>query len=794
MQTPTYPAGTALSRFGGLFSNRFFLTAVILGVAVSSFADSATPTKSAKRVRHKKWVPQGDLDQDFPFQGACISANSPQNNIAMKGLAIRLDHGASVLFDTDLLRYAAAWTNGFLRFDGVAFSGAHGTHPGINGFQVWGTKPVPGIADATGDFSDKRSEPFGPIDAKVGRWDGLYLQDDDVILSYTVQETKVLEKPTAKEVDGQIAFVRNFQIGKVHKTFSILIADTDADSSRVDGDQLILSAQSDLVISVVGAPKGVSLKVDGKRVVLNVPAKTAASNFKVVLWNGHEIDRPKFAALAAGKPETIDLHKASSPRWPEVVETKGVLNFSSTPDGAYVVDQLTPPEQNPWHRRVRFSGLDFFSDGKRAAVSTWDGDVWVVSGIDDKLEKLTWKRFSSGMYETLGLKIVNDVIYTVGRDEITRYHDTNNDGEADYYENFCNLFASSDGFHEFQFDLQADKAGNFYTMKAGPVRPGGAGFGGPNAGTVTRHAGCLLKISKDGRQMDIVATGFRAPNGFSVGPEGQFTSSDNEGTWVPTTPIHFIQPGKFHGVESTAHGIPISSYVKPACWLSHADFDNSGGEQVWVAGKKWGMAPGELLHMSYGQCKLFRVMSEKIGEQWQAACVRLPLKFSSSTMRGRFNPADGQLYICGLQGWQTSAVKLAGLDRVRYTGKTFYSVDALHVKNNGIELHFTQPLDPTYANDAQNYTIKRWNYDYAEHYGSPEYNVTNKGQTGREEVAIKSAKLSADGTTVFLEIDDVRPVMQQSISYDLQAKDGTQIKQDIQHTINAVPGAILTKK
>lgn len=759
-----------------------------------SMGEKVRDGKKEKATRRKAWKPQGELDQDFPFQTACISAPSPANNIAMKGIAIRLDHDACVLFDTDLLRYAAGWTHGYLQFNGVAFNGAHGNHPEISGMQQWGTKPVPGVADANGSFADKRSEPFGPIDAKLGRWDGLYLQGDEVVLSYTVQGTKVLEKPSAVGVEGQVAFVRNFQMEKAKSAFSLLVCDTDATSSRTDGDQVIFSAQSDLVASLVGAPKGVSLKIDGQRLMLNVAAKTKASAFKIVLWSGHEIDRPKFKTLAAGKPEKIDPSKIGSARWPEVVETKGVLNFSSTPDGAYVVDQLTPPQENPWKRRVRFAGMDFFADGKRAAVCTWDGDIWIVSGIDDKLEKLSWKRFSSGMYETLGLKIVNDVVYTVGRDQITRYHDLNKDGEADYYENFCNLFASSDGFHEFQFDLQADGDGNFYTMKAGPVRPGGAGFGGPSAGTVTRHAGCLLKIARDGRTMDILATGFRAPNGFSLSPEGQFTSSDNEGTWVPTTPIHFIQPGRFHGVESTAHDIPISTYVKPACWLSHADFDNSGGEQVWVTSKNWGMAPGELLHMSYGQCRLFRVLSEKIGEQWQAACVRLPLKFSSSTMRGRFNPLDGQLYICGLQGWQTSAVKLAGLDRVRYTGKSSYTIDALHVKSDGLELHFSQPLDPAFANDVQNYTIKRWNYDYAEHYGSPEFSVTSKTQKGRDEVVIKTAKLSADNQTVFLEIEDLLPVMQEAISYDLQAKDGTQIKQDIQHTINVIPGTVLSRK
>src|SRR5207249_10777307 len=111
--------------------------------------------------------------------------------------------------------------------------------------------------------------------------------------------------------------------------------------------------------------------------------------------------------------------------WPQDVVTKGVLATSKTPDGAYVTDSLTPPIENPWKRRVRFGGLDFFSNGKRAALCTWDGDVWIVSGIDDKLENLTWKRFASGMYETLGLKIVNDVIYTSGRDQLTRYHDLN---------------------------------------------------------------------------------------------------------------------------------------------------------------------------------------------------------------------------------------------------------------------------------------------------------------------------------------------------------------------------------
>jgi hypothetical protein len=36
---------------------------------------------------------------------------------------------------------------------------------------------------------------------------------------------------------------------------------------------------------------------------------------------------------------------------------------------------------------VRFGGFDFFSDGKRAAFCTHDGDIWIVSGIDEKLDE-----------------------------------------------------------------------------------------------------------------------------------------------------------------------------------------------------------------------------------------------------------------------------------------------------------------------------------------------------------------------------------------------------------------------
>jgi hypothetical protein len=76
-----------------------------------------------------------------------------------------------------------------------------------------------------------------------------------------------------------------------------------------------------------------------------------------------------------------------------------------------------------------------------------------------------------------------------------------------------------------------------------------------------------------------------------------------------------------------------------------------------------------MLHMSYGKCTLFNVLQEEVDGQAQGGVVRFPFKFTSGIMRGRFSPKDGQLYVSGLNVWQSDASKFGCLYRVRYTGK-----------------------------------------------------------------------------------------------------------------------------
>ena len=78
------------------------------------------------------------------------------------------------------------------------------------------------------------------------------------------------------------------------------------------------------------------------------------------------------------------------------------------------------------------SAFDFFPDSRRAAVATFDGDVWIVSGISGTLSEITWKRYATGLFQPLGVRIVRGSMYVLGRDQITRLHDLNGDAEADF--------------------------------------------------------------------------------------------------------------------------------------------------------------------------------------------------------------------------------------------------------------------------------------------------------------------------------------------------------------------------
>ncbi len=750
-------------------------------------------------------APYDEMDYG-PFISATFVCPWPKDNVAHRGIAvhfqaplpgdqpsevkkgkktIKVDPAeCGIIFDTELLRYASGWSGGFINYTGVVFDGGHGSNPSPRGTQAFGTKATPGWAHF-GDLKDPRPIPHGPLPRDHSRYKGLYRSDKGMVFTYTVGDCTVLDMPTV-EVHGKIrVFGRSLNVQPSKQALVAVLADVEGGTGRADGEVAVVhKGETATVIRTTTLPPAATLDVqsDG-RVLLRLTASSEAVRIKVGIWSGpkDEVEAARAALKEITEaPDLAPYTKGGKALWPQTVTLAGKR---AKDDAAYVIDQVPVPFQNPYKSWMRFGGFDFFSDG-RAAVCTWSGDVWIVSGIDADLQKVTWKRYAAGLFQALGLRIVGDQVYVLGRDQITRLHDLNGDGEADFYECFNNDVMITKSFHEFIFDLQTDPDGNFYFVRGGPVRPGGSGWD-----KVVPHHGCLFKVSKDGSKLEVIARGFRAPNGMGVGPHGEITCGDNEGTWTPTCPINWIRRGGFYGVPEFAGKDPKTAVRdNPLCWIPHdsPSIDNSNGGQTWVPDSaKFGPLTGKLLHTSYGTSTLFEVLKEDVGGEIQGGVVPL-LKFDSGVNRLRFRSEDNALYLTGLRGWQTNASRDAGFYRVRYTGKrTAIPVD-LHVRPGTIAITFSEPLDRSNAQDADNYNLRLWNYRWTVNYGSRHYKPSDPKKQGYDELEVQSAELSPDGKTVTLKVDNLQPVMQMQVTYQLKSADGASVKNAIYNTINVV--------
>jgi hypothetical protein len=752
-----------------------------------------------------------------PFLSQSITLPESKDSVkpeglALRGIVVRLGNPpvASVCFDSGLLSYRCGW-GGWLGLYGTPFDGTHRppekSRPVVRGEPIFANPARPGwSAGETPDFKDPRASPYAPLPPESARYSGLYVNDQRVVFRYTVAGREVLDMPgLAKPVptpESPVVISRTLEVSPSPTPLTLCVATATKPgetASLADGVAVIAAPAADgsvTAASLVYSDPSVKLEADaaGGRIVARVPASKEKIIFTA--WTVRAARDKVAPALAAppGEARAPSHFTGGGPaRYRDAVVTKGRLG---TPDPKsnwpYVVDTVTPPDENPWAAWMRFGGFDFFRDG-RAAICTWSGDVWIVGGIDDKLESLTWRRFATGLHQPLGLKIVDDAVYVLGRDQITRLHDLNGDGEADYYENFCNLASITGNFHEFCLDLHTDAEGNFYFAKGAPL------LGTQLLDPVGEHNGAMVRVSKDGRKIETVATGLRAPNGSSVGPNGEMTVSDNEGIWTPACRLNWVRPGGFYGLPGTSHrDPPPTDYDRPLCWLPHSKYiptgDNSSGGQAWSpAGDKWGPLGGRLLHTSYGTCGLFLVGFEAVSGDprtaVQGGLLRFPLTFDGGIMRARFNPRDGQLYVCGLRGWQTTAARDGCFQRVRFTGGTLRSLTDWKVTAAGLDLTFSCPLEAKSAADPDNYAVQRWDYRWSKEYGSAEYKVSDPKAKGRDEVTVESATLSPDGRTVRLKLADHRPAMQALLRIKVRSADGAEIKQEAYTTIHRVPAA-----
>jgi hypothetical protein len=417
---------------------------------------------------------------------------------------------------------------------------------------------------------------------------------------------------------------------------------------------------------------------------------------------------------------------------------------------------------------MRFGGFDFFKDHQRLAICTWNGDVWLVSGIDDRLEQLVWKRIASGLFQPLGVKIVDETIYVACRDQIARLHDLNGDEEIDFIENFNNDHQVTKHFHEFAMGLQTDAKGDFYYAKSARHA----------LTAIVPHHGTLLKVSKDGSRTEIVANGFRAANGVCVNEDGSFIVTDQEGHWTPKNRINWVEPGRFYGNIFGYHDQTSTAdddMEQPLVWVTN-EMDRSPGELLWITHEAWGTLRGSLLNLSYGTGRIFVVPYEKVDGQRQGGVARLPIpEFPTGVMRGRFDPSNGHLYACGMYAWAGNRHADGGFYRIRPTGKPAWLPIKLKARQRQIEIGFTDVLDPAYASQAESYAVKVWSLHRSASYGSKHIDERT--------LKVEKAVLLPDQRSVVLTVPELAPTRGMEIRCELRGNDGTKFSRKIHNTI-----------
>lgn len=688
-----------------------------------------------------------------PFLGSTLGVDG---KVIPRSLSIQLpgtEPQLSVNYDLAELQMRGIWTGGFLTFDPTRF----------------GIINPPSIQ---GKLEIALSEGAG-WEKSVMKYRGLYRHERQVVLSYLVDDVSVLDGPRFELIEGKPHLVRRLEVGPAGRELT----------------------------AIVGTPANLPLLRTGTGLVLDQGDGESPVRLRIPPHNGtlvaellYSIGTPVKGEIATESRSLQEIATAGPSIWEADISAPGRL--APAEDIPYVIDTIQLPFRNPWNALLFVSGHDFFSTPGRGAICTMHGDVWLFDGVDHDLKKVTWRRYATGLFQPLGLKIINDLVYVICRDQIVRLHDQNQDGEADFYECFFDGFKTSSAGHDFVTCLETDSRGNLLFVSVNGVH----------------------RVSPDGQHHELLATGLRNPNGMSVGPGDFITVAPQEGTWTPASAIYEVREGMHFGFD----GPKISSerpvgYDPPLCWIPRR-MDNSTGGQVWATSDRWGPLAGKLFNLSFGQCRMQMVLIEPIQDplpaNWsvlpsekktesigpaslnpnrisrQGGLMTIPLTFDSGIMRGRFNPHDGQMYLSGLRGWSTAAVKDGSLQRVRYTGQPVRLPQAVHSFQNGVALTFSTDLDADSAIDPGNYFVEQWNYLYSEKYGSPELRPSAPKVTGRDEVVVKSATL-LDSRTVFLELVDLKPVMQLAIQYALTSADGVTFRDTYYHTLQEIPQRII---
>lgn len=389
-------------------------------------------------------------------------------------------------------------------------------------------------------------------------------------------------------------------------------------------------------------------------------------------------------------------------------------------------------------------GIDFMSDGDMI-LSTWDpaGSIYRVKNhTSEDPADITYTLIGAGLAEPLGVKVVNDRIFVMQKQELTELVDVDGDELIDEYRTLCDDWGVSSNFHEFGFGL-AEKDGYLYAALATAIDPGGA-----STQPQIQDRGKAIKVNIETGDLEYVAHGFRTPNGVGIGYGGDVYIADNQGDWLPSSKIVRVKQGNWYGSRSVDYeGTAELEETPPVVWLPQDEIGNSPSTPLAI---DIGPYKGQMIHSEVTHGGVKRVFVEEIDGVTQGALFRFTQGIEAGVNRIAWGP-DGSLYMGGIGNpgnWGHTGKLRYGLQRMKYNGTSTFEMLAVRAHTNGMEIEFTEPLEECSGWDTGSYEVKQWYYKPTKDYGGPKMDERS--------LNVKSATVSPDRKKVFLEIDDLK--------------------------------------
>lgn len=738
---------------------------------------AAAPVMRAAELKPK---PGPFFEPTFPFYQTKVDLTVPDGplaqNFAVRGLVLPLTEGVVVAFDQDLLRISGIWTTPQnqplvtqMNMAQISYARPHdkagAQHARPTGTISFPTALKPGIATTAEALKTDPRKPNatsdlgrGPLPDSHGRFLGIEDCGTTAVLHYRVGQTQVQEWHEVRTLAGQTVILRHFAIEHGKQT-----------TAQPQSLHLALGPAAWLTpttrLATSPTPGGGQLAVATNSDALKLATQNGELTATYTPAPGGKEHRFTLAlALAPGAADASSLPgqigatpPAPTPgnarRWPESITTTGTIG--SVKANGLALDLLALPETNPWKRRVRAADIGFLAPD-RAAVLTYDGDVWLADGIHSPgLERVTWHRFASGLHESLALAIVEDVVQVATKNGLVRLRDRDHNGEADWYENFSDAMRQSQSSRSFPLDMDVGPDGSTYISQGGiPMGGGGTSF-----------LGSVARISPDGRTADIISTGAREPY-VTVHPQtGLITGTDQQGTFIPSSVSYLIRPGDHFGFNEEKP----AKLTPPLVWIPHTE-DNSCASQVWLTGNKFGPLAGQLLHLSYGNGGLFLISPDLEAPVPQGAFIPLGIDTKIPILQGRLQPDGTATWLAGFQIYDSRAPQLQALGRLRLSGDPVASPISAKSCADGVILNFASPLKADSVR-AEQVTAQSWNYLRSKAYGSGRYR--KDGTAGMDPVGVSQAVVSKDRRSVFIHLPGLDPVMQLEVRHTFKLENGT---------------------